>query len=119
MGVAGLIAPWNLPLYLITWKVAPALAFGNTAVCKPSELTPVTAYMLTEVFKEVGLPPGVCNMVFGYGEGAGRPLVQHPDVPLISFTGGTTTAKSIIVDSAPYFKKLGLELGGKKSKYYF
>ncbi|MDJ0837550.1 MAG: aldehyde dehydrogenase [Acidobacteriota bacterium] len=119
VGVAGLISPWNLPLYLLTWKIAPALAVGNTAVCKPSELTSLTAYMLTEVFDEAGLPPGVCNMVFGAGPQAGAALVAHPDVPLISFTGGTATATSIIRDSAPYFKKLGLELGGKNANIIF
>ncbi|MCB0415566.1 MAG: aldehyde dehydrogenase, partial [Bdellovibrionales bacterium] len=119
LGVAGLISPWNLPLYLLTWKIAPAIAFGNTAVCKPSELTPLTAFMLAEVVKKVGLPEGVINMVFGYGADAGRALVKHPDVPLISFTGGTATAETIIKDSAPYFKKLGLELGGKNPNIIF
>lgn len=115
VGVAGLITPWNLPLYLLTWKLAPALACGNTVVCKPSELTPVTAHLLTEVLEEVGLPGGVCNMVYGVGSEAGRALVSHPGVPLISFTGGTETGRKIIEDSAPHFKKLSLELGGKNA----
>src|SRR3954462_1550422 len=87
-GVAGLISPWNLPLYLFTWKVAPALATGNTAVAKPSELTPTTAHLLTELAVEAGLPPGVLNIVHGYGAKAGMPIVTHPQVPTISFTGG-------------------------------
>lgn len=119
VGVTGLISPWNLPLYLLTWKVAPALAVGNTAVCKPSELTPMTAHMLTSIFKDVGVPDGVLNVVYGEGHRAGAPIVQHPDVPLISFTGGTATAESIIKDSAPHFKKLGLELGGKNPNVIF
>ncbi|MCB0422760.1 MAG: aldehyde dehydrogenase [Bdellovibrionales bacterium] len=119
IGVAGLISPWNLPLYLLTWKIAPALAVGNTAVCKPSELTPMTADLLTSVFQEAGLPAGVCNIVYGEGHRAGAALVQHPDVPLISFTGGTQTAESIVRDSAPYFKKLSLELGGKNPNIIF
>ena len=119
VGVAGLISPWNLPLYLLTWKIAPAIAVGNTAVAKPSELTSLTAVMLAEVFEEAGLPPGVCNIVCGTGPGAGAPLVSHPQVPLISFTGGTQTAVHIIRDSAPHFKKLSLELGGKNANIVF
>ena len=119
VGVTGLISPWNLPLYLATWKIAPALAVGNTAVCKPSELTPMTAYLLADIFVEAGLPPGVCNIIFGLGAKAGRAIVTHKDVPLISFTGGTVTAESIIKDSAPHFKKLGLELGGKNPNIIF
>jgi len=87
IGVTGLIAPWNLPLYLMTWKIGPALAVGNTAICKPSELSPMTASMLGEVFNEAGLPPGVCNVVHGRGEVVGNTLVTHPGIPLISFTG--------------------------------
>lgn len=113
VGVAGLISPWNLPLYLLTWKIAPALAFGNTVVCKPSEFTSSTAHLLCEVLKEVGLPNGVVNMVFGSGAEAGSALVAHPEVPLISFTGGTATGKAIAGIAAPMFKKLSLELGGK------
>lgn len=118
-GVAGLISPWNLPLYLLTWKLAPALAVGCTVVCKPSEFTSLTASMLCELFDEAGLPAGVCNMVFGTGVKAGRALVQHPDVPLISFTGGTATGEHITRDSAPFLKKLYLELGGKNPNIIF
>ncbi len=119
LGVAGLISPWNLPLYLLTWKIAPALITGNTAVCKPSELTPVTAHMLAGVFQKVGLPPGVCNIVFGYGHSAGDALTKHPDVPLISFTGGTATAQTIVKNTSTNFKKLSLELGGKNPAIIF
>ncbi len=119
VGVAGLIVPWNLPLYLLTWKIAPALAAGNTAVCKPSELTPLTATMLAEVFDEAGLPSGVCNIVHGTGAGAGQALCEHPDVPLISFTGGTSTGAHIQHTTAPLFKKLSLELGGKNANIVF
>lgn len=119
IGVVGLISPWNLPLYLLTWKIAPALAAGNTAVCKPSELTPMTAFLLGDVFTAAGLPPGVCNMVFGTGPEAGAALTSHPKVPLISFTGGTKTAELITTNTAPYFKKLSLELGGKNPNIIF
>ncbi|WP_420038313.1 aldehyde dehydrogenase [Sulfidibacter corallicola] len=115
VGVAGLISPWNLPLYLLTWKIAPALATGNTCVAKPSEMTSMTAWLLAEVLQEAGIPPGVCNLVFGTGPKAGAALVGHPEVPLISFTGGTETARRIIRDSADGFKKLSLELGGKNA----
>lgn len=114
LGVAGLISPWNLPLYLLTWKIAPALAAGNTAVCKPSELTSMTAYMLCEIMNEAGVPPGVCNIIFGEGR-VGQALVEHPGVPLISFTGGTETGAKIQHASAGKFKKLSLELGGKNA----
>lgn len=119
LGVAGLITPWNLPLYLLTWKIAPALACGNTAVCKPSEFTPMTASLLCEIFSEVGLPPGVCNMVHGTGQEVGNALVAHPGVPLISFTGGTVTGEKIQQTAAPHFKKLSLELGGKNANIIF
>ncbi len=119
VGVAGLISPWNLPLYLLTWKIGPALATGNTAVCKPSELTPMTAYLLGEVMQEAQLPDGVCNMVFGTGPQAGAALTGHRDVPLISFTGGTTTAEIINRQIAPMFKKSSLELGGKNPNVIF
>lgn len=119
LGVAGLISPWNLPLYLLTWKIAPAIATGNTAVCKPSELTSHTAFLLCEIFREVGLPDGVVNMVFGTGAKAGAALVSHPDVPLISFTGGTVTGRAIAQATAPMFKKLSLELGGKNPNIVF
>lgn len=118
-GVAGLISPWNLPLYLLTWKVAPALATGNTVVAKPSEVTSATAFLLAQVIHFCGVPPGVCNFVFGYGSTAGAALVSHPNVPLISFTGGTVTAKAIIQASAPHYKKLSLELGGKNPGIIF
>ena len=119
IGVAGLISPWNLPLYLLTWKIAPAIACGNTAVCKPSELTPMTAYLLTEIFQEAKLPEGVCNIVFGTGRKTGDALTKHPDVPLISFTGGTKTAQAIQKNALPYYKKLSLELGGKNPSLIF
>jgi aminomuconate-semialdehyde/2-hydroxymuconate-6-semialdehyde dehydrogenase len=118
-GVVGLISPWNLPLYLLTWKIAPAIAVGNTVICKPSEFTSLTAFMLGEVLNEAGLPPGVCNIVLGTGPKVGEAIVSHPEIPAISFTGGTQTAKSIIVNSAPYFKKLSLELGGKNPNIIF
>jgi aminomuconate-semialdehyde/2-hydroxymuconate-6-semialdehyde dehydrogenase len=118
-GVAGLLSPWNLPLYLFTWKVAPALASGNTVVAKPSELTPTTAHLLTDICREVGLPPGVFNVVHGYGHKVGAALVAHPDVPTISFTGGTTVGAEIARAAAPLFKKLTLELGGKNANIVF
>lgn len=118
-GVAGLISPWNLPLYLLSWKIAPAIATGNTAVAKPSELTPKTATLLGEIFIEAQLPKGVVNLVHGLGGEAGQALVTHPHVPLISFTGGTQTGASIATHAAPYFKKLSLELGGKNPTIMF
>lgn len=93
VGVAGLITPWNLPLYLLSWKVAPALACGNSVVVKPSELTPMTANALAEIIDEVGLPKGVFNLVHGYGKDVGQAIVEHKDIKLISFTGGTVTGK--------------------------
>ncbi|MFW7377176.1 MAG: aldehyde dehydrogenase [Oligoflexus sp.] len=119
LGVAGLISPWNLPLYLLTWKLAPALATGNTVVAKPSELTPMTAYLLAQLIDEIGFPPGVCNIVYGKGATAGDALVGHPDVPLISFTGGTQTATMISKRAAPFQKKLSFELGGKNPALIF
>ncbi|MEZ4457264.1 MAG: aldehyde dehydrogenase [Gemmatimonadales bacterium] len=118
-GVAGLISPWNLPLYLLSWKIAPAIATGNTAVAKPSELTPLTASLLGELCAEVGLPPGVLNLVHGLGARAGAALVEHPDVRTISFTGGTATGAAIARTAAPLFKKLTLELGGKNPTVVF
>ncbi len=112
-GVAGLISPWNLPLYLLTWKIAPALATGNTAVCKPSEVTPVTAWMLGELANEAGIPPGVLNIVHGMGPRAGGALVTHPDVPVISFTGSTAVGKWIGREAGERLKRVSLELGGK------
>ena len=108
IGVAACISPWNLPLYLFSWKIAPALAAGNTVVAKPSDVTPYTAYLLSEILHEVGLPAGVLNIVHGTGPGVGEPLVLHPDVPLISFTGGTATGARINTLAAPSFKKLSL-----------
>ena len=115
VGVAGLITPWNLPLYLLSWKVAPALLMGNTVVAKPSELTPMTASLLAEVMEEVGLPQGVFNLVHGNGLDAGAPLTSHPDVSLISFTGGTATGRVVAQSASSGFKKLSLELGGKNA----
>ncbi|XP_076025606.1 2-aminomuconic semialdehyde dehydrogenase [Genypterus blacodes] len=119
VGVAGLISPWNLPLYLLTWKIAPAVATGNTVVAKPSEMTSVTAWMMCKLMEQAGVPPGVINIVFGTGPKAGDALVGHPDVPLISFTGSTGTAQRITERSAPYCKKLSLELGGKNPAIIF
>lgn len=119
VGVAGCISPWNLPLYLFTWKIAPALAAGNTVVAKPSEVTPMTAFLLSELCNEAGMPPGVLNIVHGTGPGAGNAIVAHPDVPLISFTGGTATGQHIASVAAPMFKKLSLELGGKNPNLIF
>ena len=118
-GVTGLISPWNLPLYLLSWKIAPAIATGNTAVAKPSELTPMTAALLGDLCREVGLPPGVLNLVHGTGARAGAALVEHPEVRTISFTGGTATGAVIARSAAPAFKKLTLELGGKNPTLVF
>ena len=119
VGVGALITPWNLPLYLLSWKVAPAIGMGNTVVCKPSELTPMTADLLMQVIDEVGLPAGVVNLVHGDGVGAGAPLVAHSDVDLVSFTGGTSTGEKVAASAAPAFKKLSLELGGKNASVVF
>ncbi len=118
-GVAGLISPWNLPLYLFTWKVAPAIAYGNTAVAKPSELTPMTAFLLAELCREAGLPRGVLNIVQGRGATAGAAIVRHPRVTTISFTGGTVTGMEIARTAGPMFKKVALELGGKNPNIVF
>jgi aminomuconate-semialdehyde/2-hydroxymuconate-6-semialdehyde dehydrogenase len=118
-GVAGLISPWNLPLYLLSWKIAPALATGNTAVAKPSELAPMTAALLGELCREAGLPPGVLNLVHGFGSKAGAALVRHDQVRTISFTGGTVTGAEIARTAASGFKKLTLELGGKNPTIIF
>jgi aminomuconate-semialdehyde/2-hydroxymuconate-6-semialdehyde dehydrogenase len=115
LGVVALISPWNLPLYLLSWKIAPALAWGNTCVCKPSELTPTTAFMLSKLGIEAGLPPGVLNIVHGLGSACGAALVKHPGVKAVSFTGGTATGAAIAAAAAPMFKKLSLELGGKNA----
>jgi aminomuconate-semialdehyde/2-hydroxymuconate-6-semialdehyde dehydrogenase len=119
IGVAGCISPWNLPLYLFTWKIAPALAAGCTVVAKPSELTPMTAYLFTELCKEAALPAGVLNVVHGLGSKAGQAIIEHPDVSVISFTGGTVTGKKIASTAAPMLKKLSLELGGKNPNIIF
>lgn len=118
-GVVALISPWNLPLYLLSWKIAPAIAVGNTAVCKPSEVTSLTAHLLTEVFQQVGLPQGVVNHVYGLGNEAGERLVGHPSVKTISFTGGTVTGQRISAAVAGEMKKLSLELGGKNPTLVF
>lgn len=119
VGVAGCISPWNLPLYLFTWKIAPALAAGCTVVGKPSELTPMTAFLFSELCIEAGLPDGVLNIVHGLGGKAGQSIVAHPDVSAISFTGGTVTGRKIAATAGPMFKKLSLELGGKNPNIIF
>ena len=120
LGVAALITPWNLPLYLLSWKVAPALACGNTVVCKPSEMTPRTANALAALMIEAGVPPGVFNVVHGPGGGGvGARLCSHPDVKLVSFTGGTATGAQVAATAAPLFKRLSLELGGKNATVIF
>jgi len=119
LGVVGLISPWNLPLYLLSWKIAPAIAAGNTCVAKPSELTPLTADRLAELSLEAGIPPGVINIVHGYGNKAGRALTCHDDIAAISFTGGTVTGSAVAANAAPRFKKLSLELGGKNPNLIF
>lgn len=115
VGIAGLITPWNLPLYLLSWKIAPAIVMGNTVVAKPSELTPLTANLLSETLHEINFPAGVVNIVHGLGSEAGQAIVEHPKVNLISFTGGTLTGKKVAETAAPMFKKLSLELGGKNA----
>ena len=119
VGVAGCISPWNLPLYLLTWKIAPALAAGCTVVAKPSELSPMTAFLFSKLCIEAGLPNGVLNIVHGLGTKAGQAIVEHPDVKAISFTGGTVTGKKIATTAAPLFKRLSLELGGKNPTIVF
>ena len=119
IGVVGCISPWNLPLYLFTWKIAPALAAGNCVVAKPSEITPMTAFLLAEICQKVGLPKGVLNIVHGLGPKVGNALVAHPNIKAISFTGGTATGKHIASVAAPMFKKLSLELGGKNPNIIF
>ena len=119
VGVVALVTPWNLPIYLLSWKAAPALAMGNTVVAKPSELTPLTASALADIFREVGCPEGVFNLVHGTGPEAGEPLIGHPQVALVSFTGGTATGARVAAIAAPQFKKLSLELGGKNATIVF
>jgi aminomuconate-semialdehyde/2-hydroxymuconate-6-semialdehyde dehydrogenase len=119
LGVVGCISPWNLPLYLFTWKIAPAIAAGNCVVAKPSEVTPMTAFLLGEICTEAGLPDGVLNIVHGLGTTTGQAIVEHPNIKAISFTGGTTTGAHIARIAAPMFKKLSLELGGKNPNIIF
>jgi aminomuconate-semialdehyde/2-hydroxymuconate-6-semialdehyde dehydrogenase len=119
IGVVGCISPWNLPLYLFTWKIAPALATGNCVIAKPSEVTPMTAYLLAEVCIEAGLPAGVLNIVHGLGQKVGDAMTRDPKVKAISFTGGTSTGETIAKIAAPMFKKLSLELGGKNPNIIF
>ena len=118
-GVVGLISPWNLPLYLLSWKIAPAIAVGNTAIAKPSELTPMTAHLLCEICQEAGLPEGVLNVVHGTGLNVGAAITAHPKIGTISFTGGTLTGRRVAEAGAPLFKKLSLELGGKNPNIIF
>lgn len=119
IGVVGCISPWNLPLYLFSWKIAPALAAGNAVVAKPSEFTPATAFLLSDVCIQAGLPKGVLNIVHGLGPKVGQAMVEHPRIKAISFTGGTVTGKYIAAAAAPMFKKLSLELGGKNPNMIF
>lgn len=119
IGIVGCISPWNLPLYLFTWKIAPALAAGNCVIAKPSEVTPVTAFLLGKICNEAGLPPGVLNIVHGNGPDCGEAIVQHPSIKAISFTGSTKAGERIASIAAPKFKKLSLELGGKNPNIIF
>jgi aminomuconate-semialdehyde/2-hydroxymuconate-6-semialdehyde dehydrogenase len=119
IGVVGCISPWNLPLYLFTWKIAPALAAGNCVVAKPSEVTPMSSYLLSRICKEAGLPDGVLNIIHGNGPNCGSEIVKHPDIKAISFTGSTRAGKEIAAVAAPMFKKISLELGGKNPNIIF
>lgn len=119
IGIVGCISPWNLPLYLFTWKIAPALAAGNCVIAKPSEITPVSAYLLSKICIEAGLPNGVLNIVHGKGEEAGEAIIRHPAIKAISFTGSTRAGQRIASVAAPMFKKLSLELGGKNPNIIF
>ena len=119
IGVVGCISPWNLPIYLFTWKIAPALATGNCVVAKPSEITPYTSYLLSQVCIDAGLPAGVLNIIHGLGGKVGQSIVEHTEIKAISFTGGTETGKRIAATAAPMFKKLSLELGGKNPTIIF
>lgn len=119
IGVVACISPWNLPLYLFSWKIAPALAAGNCVIAKPSEITPASAYLLSLLIQESGLPPGVLSILHGTGPGIGQELICHPKIKAISFTGGTATGKHIASVAAPMFKKLSLELGGKNANIIF
>ncbi len=119
LGVVACISPWNLPLYLFTWKIAPALASGNCVIAKPSEITPMTAFLLSEICIQAGLPKGVLNIIHGLGSKVGQALSEHPGIKAISFTGGTKTGEQIARTAAPMFKKLSLELGGKNPNIIF
>lgn len=119
IGIVGCISPWNLPLYLFTWKIAPALAAGNCVIAKPSEVTPVSAFLLGRICKEAGLPDGVLNIVHGLGQHCGEAIVKHPEIKAISFTGSTRAGERIASIAAPMFKKLSLELGGKNPNIIF
>ena len=119
IGIVGCISPWNLPVYLFTWKIAPALAAGNCVIAKPSEVTPVTAFLLSKICKEAGLPDGALNIIHGTGPLAGEAIVSHPEVKAISFTGSTRAGERIASIAAPKFKKLSLELGGKNPNIIF
>jgi aminomuconate-semialdehyde/2-hydroxymuconate-6-semialdehyde dehydrogenase len=119
IGIVGCISPWNLPLYLFTWKIAPALAAGNCVVAKPSEITPMTAYLLSKICTEIGFPKGVLNILHGLGHKVGNAIVSHPKIKAISFTGGTATGAHIASITAPKFKKMSLELGGKNPALVF
>ncbi len=119
LGIVGCISPWNLPLYLFSWKIAPALAAGNTVIAKPSEVTPMTAFLLSEICIEIGLPPGVLNIIHGLGDRVGGPITSHPKIKAISFTGSTRVGGTIAKIAAPMFKKLSLEMGGKNPNIIF
>src|SRR5690606_8018641 len=119
LGVVGCISPWNLPLYLFSWKIAPALAAGNTVVAKPSEITPMTAYLLSKTIHEAGLPPGVLNIVHGLGAKVGDAMCRSEGIKAISFTGGTDTGRKIVEVAGTRFKKLSLEMGGKNPNLIF
>jgi len=119
IGLAACISPWNLPLYLFTWKIAPALAVGNCVIAKPSEITPMTAFLFSKLCIEAGLPKGVLNILHGFGHEVGAAMISHKEIPIISFTGGTKTGENIAKVAAPMFKKLSLELGGKTPNIIF
>ncbi|HEY0751110.1 MAG TPA: aldehyde dehydrogenase [Chitinophagaceae bacterium] len=119
IGIVGCISPWNLPLYLFTWKIAPALAAGNCVIAKPSEVTPVTAFLLGKICKKAGLPDGVLNIIHGKGDTTGEAIIKHPSIKAISFTGSTRAGARIASVAAPMFKKLSLELGGKNPNIIF
>ena len=119
VGIVGCISPWNLPLYLFTWKIAPALASGNCVIAKPSEVTPLSSYLLSKICNEAGLPDGVLNILHGDGPSCGSAIVAHPKIKAISFTGSTRAGEQIASVAAPMFKKLSLELGGKNPNVIF